>query len=69
MLLLKICIYCVARKELLSLAEKLLQVICKTALSLRYKVESYGLWVDHAKVSSETALSKFGLQLWCFLLQ
>lgn len=37
LLLLKICIYCVARKELLGLAEQLLDTICKCALSLRYK--------------------------------
>lgn len=47
-----------ARKELLGLAEQLLQVICQCALSLRYKAVSHGLWFDHAEVSSETALGR-----------
>lgn len=44
LLLLKICIYCVARKELLGLAEQLLNTICKCALSLRYKAVAQWLW-------------------------
>lgn len=55
-----------ARKELLGLAEQLLQLICKCALSLRFKAVSHGLWFDHAEVSSETPLGKSGIRLWLF---
>lgn len=66
LLLLKICIYCVARKELLGLAYQLLKVMWKCAFSLRCKAGSLGLWFDHAQVTSETARGKSGVQLWHF---